>query len=219
MFARQRLISDCRWILPNRLFGRRVRGRRGNVRGQRVPAAAALVVRGGRRRRVRRGRRCRRRRRRRRLRRRTRRGRGRRRSRVPADGHGVPGVPGVRGPVGVRRPRGRPAPGTAVRGRPGAPAERGRRERAADGPRHDDPRPGNVPVCPGRRAGRGRRRAGRLRVRVRAAAQRRPRAARLDRRHGGLHGRRPARRRKGDDRRQRRRTPLRVLAVFSFIHR
>jgi len=119
-------------------------------------------------------------------------------ARVPADGHGVPDVPGVRGQAGVRRRQGRAAHGTAVLGWPGAPAQRGRRERAADGPRHDDPRAGDVPAGPGRRAGRGRRRAGRLRVRLRAAAQRRPRAARPRRRHGRLHERPAAGRRKGD---------------------
>jgi len=126
------------------------------------------------------------------------RGRGGRGIRVPADGHGVPDVPGVRGQIGLRRRQGRAAHGTAVRWRPGAPAQRGRHERAADGPRHDDPRAGDVPAGPGGRAGRGRRRAGRLRVQLRTAAQRRPRAARLRSRHGRLHGRLAAGRRKGD---------------------
>lgn len=163
-----------------RLLGGGVRGRRGNGRGQRVSAAAAVVVRAG----GRRGRRGRR-----RLRhrgptgRRGRDGRGSGDRGVRADRTGVRRVPVFLGPRPVRRRQDGTVSDAALRQRPDAPAELGRRGRARGRPRRLDAVAGRVPVGRRPRAGRRGRRAGRLRVRLRAAAQRRPRAARLSRRH------------------------------------
>lgn len=193
-----------------RLFAGGVRGDGGNVRVERVPAAAAVVVRDLRGRRID-GRR----------RRRRRRGRGRGRrvgrggGRVPrtgqrgrggqhgggvhADGQRVPGVPGVRGARVVRPGQGGPAPEPPqVRQLPGAPVQLGRRLRASDRPRRAGPRLAHVSVGARARAQRHRRGTGGLRVRLRAVAQRRRGPTRLSRRDSGVRRtRRSVRHRQG----------------------
>lgn len=177
-----------------RLFGRGVRVRRGHVRIERVPAAAAVVVRDTGGRGDAGGRRC--------HDCRETDGRPVRRVgdgdvRVHADGHGVPSVPGVRGARAIRRGQSRTVLWPAVCVRAGAPVQLGRRRRADDCRRHHGPRLGHVPVQPRVRDGRDRRRTGRLRVRLRAPAQRHRTAVRLLVRHRRLLGRRPGDREKG----------------------
>lgn len=189
-----------------RLFAGGVRGDGGNVRVERVPAAAAVVVRDVRGRRIDVGRRGRGRRGRRvgrgggRVPRTGQRGRGGQHGGgVHADGQRVPGVPGVRGARVVRPGQGGPAPEPPhVRQLPGAPVQLGRRLRASDRPRRAGPRLAHVSVGARARAQRHRRGTGGLRVRLRAAAQRRRGPARLSRRDSGVRRtRRSVRHRQG----------------------
>lgn len=172
-------------IFDRSLFGGSLRVRRGNVRVQRVPSATTVVVRqhvagDASARRLRRQR-----------------GGGRDRGQFHADDIRLQGVPGVRGPQSVRCRPGQYTPRPAVYQQPGAPAQLGRRARAADQLRYDGTDLVRLPGHSRTHTGRGHCRTGRFRLRLRVSTQRFRRPSRLLGRQHRLRKRPPGVHRQG----------------------